>query len=94
MRSEESGSWLTTALMMVGLAVLCCLGFILTVGGCTSDVCSRGSDCSNGLVCSESGTCVKPPIDAAVVSDGGTTADAATTTPDASTADAATDGGP
>jgi hypothetical protein len=93
MRSDDSGSWLTTAVMMIGLAVLCCLGFILTVGGCTSDVCSRGSDCANGLICSTNSTCVKPPIDAPAAKDGGGT-DATTTTPDAATTDAAIDGGP
>lgn len=85
-RSEDSRSALATTLMMIGLAILCCLGFILTAGGCTSDVCSRGSDCANGLVCSTQSTCVKPPIDAP--SGDGTDA---TTTP---TVDAAIDGGP
>jgi hypothetical protein len=80
--------------MMVGLAVLCCLGFILTVGGCTSDVCSRGSDCANGLVCSLDSKCVVPPIDAAT-KDGVTGTTDATTPTDASTpTDAAIDGGP
>lgn len=84
MRSEESGSWLTTALMMFGLAVLCCLGFILTIGGCTSDVCSRTSDCATGLVCSIDSKCVVPPIDAAATTDGSGAGSADAATPDAS----------
>ncbi|HET9626079.1 MAG TPA: hypothetical protein VFP84_32180 [Kofleriaceae bacterium] len=84
MRSE----WITTALMMVGLAVLCCIGFILTAG-CTANVCSRGSDCATGLVCSVDGACVAPPIDAAAAGDGTLAASDAATTSDASAADAA-----
>jgi hypothetical protein len=62
--------------------------------GCTSDVCSRGSDCASGMVCSIAGQCIVP-IDAAVVNgDGGAvTADASPTKPADAATDASTDGG-